>query len=106
MLRSTRPCAPPKAWFVRTTIPGDSEVVGEPAPEPALELCRGARGGHAPLGACDVAPEQLLLEVPGQLSAAREQHQLGVAIERPGVEVHRAEADRVVGDDDLCVHDG
>ena len=41
-----------------------------------------------------------------ELGAPGDHHELRVAVERPGVEVDRAEADDVVGDHDLRVHDG
>ena len=74
----------------------------------ATQHCRRARVPGCRLGAPragDIRLEQPLLEQLRGLAAFRDQHELRVAVERPGVEVERAEADHIVGDHDLRVHD-
>ena len=66
---------------------------------------REPEGGSPGLRAGDVRLEEPLLDERGDFCAPRDHHDLRVAVERPGVEVHGAEADDVVGDDDLRVDD-
>jgi hypothetical protein len=68
--------------------------------------CAPTRRRPAPRRAGDVGLEQPLLEQRRHFSAAREHHDLGIAVERPRVEVHRAEADGVVCHHRLGVHHG
>jgi hypothetical protein len=61
--------------------------------------------GLARARAGDVRLEEPLLDERGSLCAPRDHHDLRVAVERPGVEIHGAETDDIVGDDDLRMHD-
>ena len=79
------------------------ELVPQPALDPLARARRAARPRSS--GRCrarTAAPPS----APRALGAARDHHDLGVAIERPRVEVDGAEADDVVGDHDLGVDDG
>ena len=66
-----------------------------PTPEGGLPGCERAMSGSKSRSSKSAAVSAL----------AGDHHDLRVAVERPGVEVHRAEADDVVGDDHLGVDD-
>src|SRR3954451_8776437 len=72
-----------------------SEIERELVPQPALEALTDPAGRLAAARAGDVAFEQALLEQRRERAAPRQHHDLRVAIEGPGVEVHRPEADDV-----------
>lgn len=70
-----------------------SEKVRQFVPEPASGAVADPRRRSPRLRALDVRLEETLLEQPGSYGAAGDHRQLRVAVEGPGVEIHRAEAD-------------
>src|SRR4051812_4389145 len=81
------------------------EEVRELVPEPVLDTRAESLGRRAGNRTRDVWAEQSFLEELCGGGAPRHHRGLVVAVERPGVEVHRPEDDGVIGDHDLRVHD-